>query len=60
MPTLLFVPLAIAVILLIATSVCVMVAPRLPKAVRIVVSLILVLLGLYCAFGFVASGEPGD
>jgi len=60
MPTSLIVPLTIAVILLIATIACVMMAPRLPKAVRIAVALVLVLLGLFCALGFVAAGEPGD
>lgn len=60
MPKSLIVPLAIAVILLVATIACVIIAPRLPKAIRVVASLVLVLLGLFGAYGVVASGEPGD
>jgi hypothetical protein len=60
MPTTLIVTLIVGILLAIAASVCVVMAPRLPMAIRIVAGFLFVLLGLFCVFGFAAAMEPGD
>ena len=60
MPTTLIVPLLVAIILVIAASACVVMAPRFPTAMRIVAALLFVPLGLFSVFGFAAAMEPGD
>ena len=60
MPNLLFIPLIFGFTILVAASVCVVMARRLNTAIRIVAALAFAPVALFCMFGFAASMEPGD
>ena len=60
MPTELIVPLVIGLIIVLSACACAVKAPRLPMPIRIVSVVVLIPVGLFCAFGFAAASEPGD
>ena len=60
MPTPFMFLLLIGFAIVIAASVCVVMARRLHTAIRIVAALAFAPVALFCMFGFAASMEPGD
>ena len=60
MPATLTVALLVGVIVFIAATTCIVMAPRLPSGLWIVATLVFAPLALFSIFGFAASFEPGD